>query len=510
MKLHITTALLSIVFLTNCVAQNPQSANITQTYFPDISINASTPALKKAKGYTNYTEMMDFLKALQLQFPDLVTLKFIGNSKKGLAIPQVILSNKSTNPKVNIWIQGGLHGDEPASTETVLYTLYEILNDTHQLKWLDRMNISCVPMANIDGYLKSQRNNAEGLDLNRDQTKLMAHESISLKQAYSAFQPNVALDFHEYRPYRKDFIKMGNFGVSGAYDVMLLYSGNLNVPQPIRTFTKTHFIDPTYFQLKEAGLSAHDYVTTQTHKGDIHFHQGSNNARSSVTNFALQGCMAALVEVRGVGIGKTSFQRRIFSGHLIAKTFLAQSYQHSVDILALTQHLVPEETVTITSKKLIYQDSLLFIDLDNETKTFLEVTIHDALKSVPKLQRKRPYAYGLLPEYAFLIPKIASFGYTIDTLSNETPVAVESWHVQTYKKDTEPVEKQYLQEVDTELKTETLRLPKGSFMIRTNQGKQNLLTELFEPEAPNSFISWGLIPTKLGHILPIYRIINEL
>jgi hypothetical protein len=87
-------------------------------------------------------------------------------------------------------------------------------------------------MANIDGYLKQNRSNAEGLDLNRDQTKLMAAESIPLKEAYSAFKPDIALDLHEYRPFRKDFVTLSTSGVSSAYDVMFLYSGNLNVPEP--------------------------------------------------------------------------------------------------------------------------------------------------------------------------------------------------------------------------------------------------------------------------------------
>ena len=44
-------------------------------------------------------------------------------------------------------------------------------------------------MANIDGYESHDRYAANGLDLNRDQTKLMAKESVSLKQAFSDFSP---------------------------------------------------------------------------------------------------------------------------------------------------------------------------------------------------------------------------------------------------------------------------------------------------------------------------------
>ena len=32
--------------------------------------------------------------------------------------------------------------------------------------------------------------------------------------------------------------------------------------------------------------------------------------------------------------------------------------------------------------------------------------------------------------------------------------------------------------------------------------------ELLEPEAPNSFVSFGILRTKINEILPIYRLIN--
>ena len=83
----------------------------------------------------------------------------------------------------------------------------QLLNDSiHLLNYLD---IFIVPMANIDGYESHDRYAANGLDLNRDQTKLMAKESVSLKQAFSDFGPHVALDLHEYRPYRRDFTLFG-------------------------------------------------------------------------------------------------------------------------------------------------------------------------------------------------------------------------------------------------------------------------------------------------------------
>ena len=108
------------------------------------------------------------------------------------------------NNKVKVFFQAGLHGNEPASTEGILYLIDELLNNKKYDYLLDRITLAIIPMANIDGYEKNDRYAANGLDLNRDHTKLIAKESICLKQAFSNFCADVSVDFHEYTPFRKD------------------------------------------------------------------------------------------------------------------------------------------------------------------------------------------------------------------------------------------------------------------------------------------------------------------
>ena len=64
-----------------------------------------------------------------------------------------------------------MHGNEPASTEGVLFLLTQLLSNSEYHHLLDRLELAIVPMVNIDGYEKQDRYAANGLDLNRDQTK---------------------------------------------------------------------------------------------------------------------------------------------------------------------------------------------------------------------------------------------------------------------------------------------------------------------------------------------------
>ncbi len=487
---------------------NPQSTRITEKFFPEKEdLPEVTPALKKTKGFTNYEELTAFLKDLCARFPEKISLSYIGNTKKGLAIPLVQLKSKATGPKVKVWMQGGLHGDEPASTEALLYLVHQLLHDPAQTALLDKIDLAVLPMANIDGYLKQTRNNAENLDLNRDQTKLMAAESALYKQAFAAFQPQVALDFHEYRPYRRDFAKMSSFGVTSAYDVMFLYSGNLNVPASLRQFTQEVFLEPTRALLSQHQLTHHDYVSTDTYQGEIHFNQGSNNARSSATNFALQNTVSTLVEVRGVGIGRTSFKRRIFTGYLIAKSYLDIAAAQAAAVhQAIATANSSSEPVTVTSKKHIYVGPLEFIDLEKTERIQLDVTLRDAWQSKATLTRPRPAAYLIESNQTELIAKIKAYGLQVEQLTADKSYEIDQFTVQNYERMVQKYEKMNQQEVSTSSIKISKNFPAGTYYIPVNQRAANILFELLEPEAPNSFVSFGVLATQAGAVLPIYRV----
>ena len=410
---------------------SPQSKKVTKTFFPDYeALDNTTPALQKKKGYTNYSELMAFLNNLVDKHPDIVQLRYIGESQKGKKIPLLSLNKTSSTPKIKVWMMGGLHGNEPASTEGMLYFLDKILNDLEVSYLLDKIELAVVPMANIDGYLKQSRYAANGLDLNRDQTKLMAPESIVIKQAFSDFNPEVALDFHEYRPYRKDFAQLSNFGITALYDAMFLNSGNLNVPKNLRLLTQSLFIENAEQVLDENNFNHHPYISTKKYSGDIHFNQGSTNARSSATNFALTNTISTLFEIRGVGIGKTAFKRRVYITYLMALSYMETSF-NNIELIKDEIRKATDQTnaVVVTSLKSIYKDSIQAIDLDTNAVIDLEVTIRDGLKAKPNIVRDRPKAYLIDYNETLLIDKLKTLGVEIDTLMHDQDYFVETYKV---------------------------------------------------------------------------------
>ena len=491
---------------------SPQSKEVTEKFFPELDIEINTPAFQKTKGYTNYEELMAFLNNLQENHSDKMSIEFIGESQKGKKVPLVKISDKSSSAKkINFWIQAGIHGNEPASTEGILFLMDRILNDSEYQGVLAKIDLGIIPMANIDGYEKQSRYAANGLDLNRDQTKLMIKESVFLKQAFTDFEADVAMDFHEYRPYRRDYLKMGDWGMTSAYDVMFLYSANLNVPEELRIATKDFFIKPVKARMDEIGLRSRDYISSTKHFGETQINQGSISSRSSATSYALSNCISTLVEVRGVALNRTSFKRRVNTTFEVAWSYLKTAALVGEEIKTIRKRTASntDAEAVVTFNRNVYTGQVSFIDLATNELIDTTMVIRDAWGSTPDLTRIRPNAYILLPRYEDLVQKLKVLGVEVEVTESEKQLEVETYHVSEYFQEKLPYEGVRRQIVKTDVKAASKTIPKGSFIVKMDQEHANFAVEVLEPEAANSFISFDVLQTELGAELPIYRYLKK-
>lgn len=507
---HIIVIAFASLYINLHAQFNPQTKTITETFFPDSEeVLNTTPALQKKKGFTNYNELVAFLNKMENEHSNIVKLDSIGVSQKGKIIPLLRISIPNKEDKIKVWIQAGIHGDEPASTEATLYLIERLLNDPSHKDLINHIDLAIVPMANIDGYLKNNRYAANSLDLNRDQTKLMSPENQALKRAFSIFNPHVALDFHEYRPYRRDFVNLSDFGVTNKFDVMFLNSSNLNIPENLRELTKTLFVDNAAKSLDTFNYKHHPYISTVKTKGEIRINQGSISSRSFATNTALTNTISSLIEVRGVGLKKTSFKRRVHSGFLVALSYIKTAQEHRTLIKKEIEKAITQKNdIVVTSERGIYNNNISFIDLNTNKYVDVSLTIQDAAKSTPNLVRKRPLAYIIESNQDNLINKLTLHGIEVTYLEQETNLTVEAYQIKDYSVAAFKYEQMKLQSVNVEIKESSLKFPKGTAIVYMNQQRANLAAEILEPEAPNSFVSFGVLKAKQGDILPIYRLLN--
>ncbi|KAJ8951569.1 hypothetical protein NQ318_020446 [Aromia moschata] len=130
--------------------------------------------------YHRMDDVLDYLQFAATTYPDLVTLKTIGNSVQGRPIKLVKISNGNPGNKA-IWVDGGIHAREWITPATVTYIInYLTLKFESEPDYVQNIDWYIVPVANPDGYEYShtvdrlwRKNRARsgqcsGTDLNRN------------------------------------------------------------------------------------------------------------------------------------------------------------------------------------------------------------------------------------------------------------------------------------------------------------------------------------------------------
>ena len=101
---------------------------------------------------------MDYLKCLEVKYPELCKVFDIGVSVENRSITVIKISRPSNNGKTKpaIWIDGGIHAREWISPSSVEYFLYELVekSDLEVNKMMvDNFDIYVAPILNPDGYV---------------------------------------------------------------------------------------------------------------------------------------------------------------------------------------------------------------------------------------------------------------------------------------------------------------------------------------------------------------------
>ena len=488
-------------FIYSQICFSQDSKKISKIFFPDFELNISTPAFDKKKGFTKYHEMMSFLDELQVQYPNEIQIKFIGKSQKGKDIPMVFLGNQKSS-MIKTCFMGGLHGNEPASTEGMLLLINNLLKEDSITKILDNINLAIIPMANIDGYEKQSRYASNGQDLNRDHTKLTNPEMIAIKKAINKFSPDLMVDFHEYKPYRVDFVNFGEYGTTSMFDCMFLYSGNLNVCPLIKETIETKFLPHATKNLDFYDLKYHNYLSSKHKNNKVYFNLGSVSPRSSATSFALSNCISMLMEVRGVGLKRDSFKRRIFTTYLLAHSFLNTAINEKDYItnqLKSCNNFPDDITIKYKKEKSPYELSM--IDVYNHKVIPVDILLYSGLNCKKEITRKRPSYYIIEKDLNIVASKLNILGLNIDTLKYDELLNVESYEIISQSKSPKLFQGFYENIITTRLVNKEITFEKGTFLVPMKQRRSNLAIETLEPEMLSGFLRFNVIqPNEISKI----------
>jgi hypothetical protein len=122
--------------------------------------------------------------------------RIIGFSVLNNPIYKVVLGKGNT--KILMWSQ--MHGNESTTTKALFdFINYLYSNSKESNKLLEHFTFCMLPMLNPDGAEAYTRENANGIDLNRDAKNLTQPESIVLRKVFEDFQPDFCYNLHDQR-----------------------------------------------------------------------------------------------------------------------------------------------------------------------------------------------------------------------------------------------------------------------------------------------------------------------
>ncbi|MCD8115557.1 MAG: M14 family metallocarboxypeptidase [Oscillospiraceae bacterium] len=414
----------------------------------------------------------------------------------------------TANGKPTVWYQAQIHPNEPAAGEGALVIIDDFVNDEETAALLENVNVIVVPRINPDGSYLFTRVTYDGFDMNRDHMALKAEELAQLHTAYRLFMAEVVIDGHEFTFYGAN----ADGYMRQADDVETTPATSLNDDEEV-TALGLEMAAYAFETAEDAGLRIYHYGTT------------TNNPIGRAY-FGLYNCLSFLVETRGIGAGKTNFERRVYSQETVVMSYITYTAEHADEIVE-TVAAAREETIEMG--KTYDEDELLALyqTASGDTLTDYEGTrvqynmdgtVYSEETNALELQdtivrsRTRPTAYVLpadlenIEEILYVIDNQGIEYYTLDP--GTTVTLQQYYYVGPYMID-EETERGI--EADLYEATE-VTFENGAYVFPMDQVGANILAMLMEPDVTDSvgydgtLYQYGLIDydEETGDF-PIYR-----
>lgn len=142
--------------------------------------------------YITNTHIEPLLNSLSSLF----NVSIIGKSVLQKSIYSVQFGKGST--KILIWSQ--MHGNESTTTKALFDLFLFLDSNSEEAKIIyENFTLHFIPILNPDGAEAYSRENANGIDLNRDAQNLSQPESVLLQSVYKQFLPNFCYNLHDQR-----------------------------------------------------------------------------------------------------------------------------------------------------------------------------------------------------------------------------------------------------------------------------------------------------------------------
>jgi len=428
-------------------------------------------------------------------------------SEEGKFFPYVRLAGSSNSTsKLRVWLQGSVHGNEPAGDEATLALLGAMDADpTWAAGFLDKLEIFVLPRYNPDGNEFFQRTLATNFDPNRDHTKLARQQTRDIKKWFSTFSPHIAIDMHEYGARSR---YAGNY--SNAADGMYSAAKNLNIHPAIRELSETVFAPAIGASMESKGLRGEPYMTASRSANPVRLDEAGTDAKIGRNAMGLTQSVTFLFETRGIGIANQSFRRRTLAGLQMILGVLETARDQADHVYitiegAIEEVIASEEPIVVTDYTTYSNRTWTMVDRRNGDVVQIPVEFASTTPATANRTVVRPEGYVIPRAWHDLAERLRVSGLEVETLLGGFEGEVEVYNITSSSLGRSYYEGAILNTVTTETLTQDVTLPSGSFFVKSAQKNAGLAFAALEPENIDSYVSFGIVPMEVGDLYPVFR-----
>ncbi len=453
----------------------------------------------------------------------IISYQVIGQSHQLRDIPLLILDSEGNSDpqairssgKTILLVQAAIHAGEPVGKDAGLMLFRDIAINGQYAKLLQNVSILFIPIMNPDGHARfgpynrinqngpqqmGWRTNALNLNLNRDYLKLDTWEMQAFAKLWNDWQPDFFIDTHSTNG--------GDYQYTMTY--MLETMGNMD--PMITQWCLEGFIPSWYEYMELSGHPVFPYVTYRS------WHDPKSGLVSRTSPPALSNGYAATRNRPGLLLEAhmlKPYEMRVESTYhtiLFVLKHLNEQGSELRELILTADHLnatttwrkdpfpldfsLTQDSIMVDFKGVVYEKKPSSLTGNN---WFIYDNTQPLTYQIPWFSKQQISKQVMLPD-AYVIPvqwkdiadRLILHGVSIRSIPSDTTLKIESYRFEQVSLSPSVSEgRQTVRYISVPIK-ETRVFPAGSYMVNMNQPLARLIAHALEPDAPSSYVSWGL------------------
>jgi len=481
---------------------------------------------------SSYEQTVSYLERLAAASPE-ISLGFFGTSPQGRPMPLVIAARDgaftpeaaAATKRAVVLVQNGVHSGEIDGKDASLMILRDLAAGARS-DLLDGLILLFVPIYNVDGHERTSpynrpnqngplagmgfRTTADGHDLNRDHLKLVTPEARAMIGLFNRWRPHLHIDNHVTDGVEHDWVLTYSWAEAPQVHPALHEWAEKTLPPVVEAMQRAgHRVGPY------AGL-----VNRSNPAMGIDSWVGS--PRYSSGYYPLRHRLSILVEnhsyapYRDRVLANRDFLLSLFENLAAEPASLVSAVRRAEDATVAAGRPAAAPSEIAVRFEAAPATEMIFFPVHDwllEESDVMGVPILRYFKTestgmqvpwvhVPQvaLALPRPRGYLVQPGWPVIEARLAAHDLRVQTLDYPVTMAVETMRLSDPERvETPGVSYQGLSRirVSVERQEETRRFPAGTLWIPADQPDFEVAVQLFEPEAADSLVRWGLLSSVL-------------